>query len=58
MQRRRFLQAAAAAGLALTAPSIVSRASAGEPFAGPFWILVHASGGWDPTLMFDPVISP
>ncbi|MGE0320866.1 MAG: DUF1501 domain-containing protein [Polyangiaceae bacterium] len=57
MQRRSFLQAAAAAGLALTAPSIVSRASAGEPFAGPFWILCHAAGGWDPTLMFDPVIS-
>lgn len=57
MQRRSFFQAAAAAGLALTAPSLVSDASAGEPFAGPFWILVHAAGGWDPTLMFDPVIS-
>src|SRR5690606_12786956 len=57
MQRRSFFQAAAAAGLALTAPSLVSHASAGEPFGGPFWILVHAAGGWDPTLMFDPVIS-
>lgn len=56
MERRRFLQAAAAAGLALTVPPAVRHASAAEPFSGPFWVLVHASGGWDPTLMFDPTL--
>lgn len=57
MQRRRFLQAAAAAGLALTVPSVVRRVSAAEPFTGPFWVQVHATGGWDPTLLFDPKLS-
>ncbi|MBX3183244.1 MAG: DUF1501 domain-containing protein [Polyangiaceae bacterium] len=57
MQRRSFLQAAAAAGLALTIPSVVRRVNAAEPFTGPFWVQVHASGGWDPTLMFDPKLA-
>ncbi len=56
MERRRFLQAAAAAGLALTAPVAFNSARAEGAFAGPYWILVHASGGWDPTLMFDPTL--
>ena len=23
-------------------------------YPGPFWIMVNAGGGWDPTITFDP----
>lgn len=55
MHRRRFLQVAGIAGLALMAPIAVreTRASAGK-YKGPFWIMVNAGGGWDPTMLCDP----
>ncbi len=56
LDRRSFLRWTSAAGLAVaTAPrwSLPARA-AGEPFAGPFWLTIHAGGGWDPTLLCDP----
>lgn len=54
MQRRNFLHAAAAAGLSLVlAPPRRARA-ANAKYEGPFWITVHAGGGWDPTVFCDP----
>ena len=55
MQRRDFLKAASAAGLGLLFP--LGRASAEittTPYGGPYWITVHAGGGWDPIFSFDP----
>jgi hypothetical protein len=53
MDRRDFLKLAGWAGLSLGFPAIPLRASA-APYAGPLWIMVHASGGWDPTSLCDP----
>lgn len=59
MDRRRFLKAAALTGLAVSTPIITRDVSAaGPPYAGPFWILVNAGGGWDPTFMFNPSMHP
>jgi uncharacterized protein (DUF1501 family) len=53
MNRRDFLQSSAAlGGLSLLAPRL-SRASTTR-YAGPFFVTVHAAGGWDPTLLCDP----
>ncbi|MFO0658681.1 MAG: DUF1501 domain-containing protein [Polyangiaceae bacterium] len=60
MQRRSFLQIAAASGLALSIPAIwrqgaVREARAGDgKFSGPFLVTIQAGGGWDPTSFFDP----
>ena len=57
MDRRSFVKAAALTGLAVTAPLTWHRdASAGSPYAGPYLVLVHAAGGWDPRFMFDPTL--
>jgi len=55
MNRRRFLQVAGIAGLAVMAPLAVRevRASSGK-YEGPFWIMLNAGGGWDPTMLCDP----
>lgn len=55
MNRRRFLQAASVAGLAVMAPLAVRevRASSGK-YKGPFYIMLNAGGGWDPTMLCDP----
>lgn len=58
MHRRTFLKAAAAAGLAVTAPIASSpreaRAQNLGGYAGPYWMFICADGGWDPTSMMDP----
>src|SRR5436305_1632674 len=56
MNRRRFIQVAGLAGLTVLAPSFGSKkASAGSSkFDGPYWIMINAGGGWDPTLFCDP----
>lgn len=55
MDRRSFLQAAALAGMAVVAPTGHRKATAApSAYKGPFYLLVHASGGWDPTLVCDP----
>lgn len=57
MQRRSFLKAAALAGLAISAPVITRDAWASAPYGGPFYIMVNAGGGWDPTFMFNPTLN-
>lgn len=55
MDRRRFLQAAALAGVAVMTPTGRRNATAAPTeYKGPYFLLVHASGGWDPTLLCDP----
>ena len=55
MDRRSFLRYAASLGVVLVEPVRSSRAWAdGARFTGPFLVTVHASGGWDPTLLCDP----
>ena len=55
MERRRFLQVAGLAGLAVVAPIGVRTVRADAPkYGGPFWIMIHAGGGWDPTYLTDP----
>ncbi|MCY0991589.1 DUF1501 domain-containing protein [Nannocystis sp. ILAH1] len=55
MDRRNFLKIAAMTGLAVAAPVGVRRALAdAEPYEGPFFVLISASGGWDPVYLCDP----
>lgn len=55
MNRRRFLQVAGIAGLAVMAPVAPRLGRAGSTkYKGPFWIMVNAGGGWDPTMLCDP----
>ena len=55
MDRRNFLKFAAASGVALMTPlANPRRASAERRFEGPYFLLIHAGGGWDPTYVCDP----
>ena len=55
MDRRTFLKFAATSGVALMAPtSFENRARAAAQYGGPYFLLIHAGGGWDPTLLCDP----
>src|SRR5437899_1079372 len=55
--RRDFLKACAATGLGLAVPfRPAARAveKKDEPYAGPFYVVFNASGGWDTTYLMDP----
>lgn len=52
MKRRDLIKMGGVAGLA--AATGIPKAQAATPFAGPFWLLVSAHGGWDPTSFCDP----
>jgi hypothetical protein len=57
MERRDFVKLAAASGLFVAQPGAFisqTRASTEDEYDGPFWITVHAAGGWDPTSFCDP----
>lgn len=54
MNRRHFLHVAGFAGLAVMAPAFGRTARASSKFDGPFWIIINAQGGWDPTTFCDP----
>ena len=56
MNRRTFLRLSAAAGVAIaTTPRwLVGAKAATNAYPGPYWLTIHASGGWDPTLLCDP----
>lgn len=55
MDRRDFLKLCGAAGVAVSLPGLPRTARAqDDAAAGPFWVFVHASGGWDPTSLCDP----
>ncbi|MFO0657212.1 MAG: DUF1501 domain-containing protein [Polyangia bacterium] len=56
MDRRSFLKLAATSGIAVMAPTAFTRPAyaAGPRYGGPFFVLIHAGGGWDPTYLCDP----
>lgn len=56
MDRRSFLKLAALSGVSVMSPTLMQRAAygAGRRYDGPYFILVHAGGGWDPTYLCDP----
>jgi hypothetical protein len=55
MDRRRFLKVAGIAGLSVMAPVALREGHAGSNrYGGPFWVMVNAGGGWDPTMLCDP----
>jgi uncharacterized protein (DUF1501 family) len=56
MNRRDFLKLASMAGLGVVAGGIpfLKSARADATYQGPLWIMLHASGGWDPTSLCDP----
>ncbi len=55
MNRRDVVKLLSLAGLAAICPAGIRSVSAGEPkYKGPYWIMLNAGGGWDPTLLCDP----
>lgn len=54
MNRRDFLRWAALTGVAVMSPLGRRSARAATSYDGPYFLLVHASGGWDPTYLCDP----
>ena len=63
MDRRRFLQTAAVSGASLFLPLLrpAKTARADTPpkkYEGPYFLIIHAGGGWDPTMVCDPKGDP
>lgn len=55
MNRRDVVKLLSLAGLATICPAGISSVSAEEPkYKGPYWIMLNAGGGWDPTILCDP----
>src|SRR5271166_6268273 len=56
--RRDFLKLCSLAGLGVAVPLLFplpTRAEApNEPYEGPFYVVLNASGGWDTTYLMDP----
>lgn len=57
--RRDFLKLCGLAGLAVAAPIGMSstgqaQTSEAEPYEGPYFVALNASGGWDTTYLMDP----
>lgn len=55
MNRRDFLRLTSLAGMSLSLPAFPKLGHAASlAYEGPFWVTIHAAGGWDPTLLCDP----
>ncbi len=65
MQRRNFLKLCGSAGLSLAAPvgaapvgfsprAVRGAAAEPAPYAGPYYVVFNAAGGWDTTYLMDP----
>jgi len=56
--RREFFELCCLAGLGVAVPlryPLLSRAAGkNEPYAGPYYMVFNASGGWDTTYLMDP----
>ena len=58
MKRRSFLQLAALSGLSVGVPFMARPLHAqAQAYGGPYWVMVNASGGWDPTFLFNPTMN-
>lgn len=56
MDRRNFLKLSALCSLSLAAPLVTRKTAAQSAgYGGPYWLLVHAGGAWDPRFLFDPI---
>jgi hypothetical protein len=53
MTREDFLKLCGLAGLGFTCPSRAAAKDDG-PYAGPYYVVFNASGGWDTTYLMDP----
>lgn len=54
MKRRDFLKLTAFAGLSVVSPLGWRRRGYADELDSPLWVMVNASGGWDPTSFCDP----
>jgi uncharacterized protein (DUF1501 family) len=56
MERRDFLKllGMGGAGAALSLPGMQVLAAATDNYSGPLWLFINATGGWDPTSLWDP----
>lgn len=61
MSRRNFLRLCSAAGLGFASPIGLSAIASAKPdsgestgYAGPYYVVFNASGGWDTTYLMDP----
>ncbi len=57
MHRRDFVRLCGTAGLGLAVPTGLDAAPSDKetpPYAGPFYVVFNASGGWDTTYLMDP----
>jgi uncharacterized protein (DUF1501 family) len=55
MERRDFLKLASSVGLGVVAGSTLSgHAKSADKYEGPYYLMFHAGGGWDPTSFCDP----
>lgn len=54
MDRRNFFKLMAVAGVATAAPEKKLSAQSGDKYEGPYFLMVNAGGGWDPTSLCDP----
>jgi uncharacterized protein (DUF1501 family) len=52
--RRDFLKCCTLAGLGLACPGARATTKESEPYAGPYYVVFNASGGWDTTYLMDP----
>lgn len=55
MNRRDFVKLSGMAGLSIFLPGTLSREAGAEPsiWGGPYFLHMHAAGGWDPTIFCD-----
>ncbi|HVH43982.1 MAG TPA: hypothetical protein VM925_16635, partial [Labilithrix sp.] len=55
MDRRDFVKLAGFAGLSVFFPTALGREAHAEPsvWGGPYFLHMHAAGGWDPTMLCD-----
>ncbi len=55
MDRRDFVKLAGFAGLSLFFPSVLGKEAHADPavWGGPYFLHMHAAGGWDPTMFCD-----
>lgn len=59
MDRRDFVKLAGFAGLSLFFPSVLGREAHADPavWGGPYFLHMHAAGGWDPTMLCDAKVT-
>jgi hypothetical protein len=59
MDRRDFVKFAGFAGLSLFFPTVLGREAHADPaiWGGPYLLHMHASGGWDPTMLCDAKVT-